>query len=53
MRLSTMDIKEEIKSVAIAYRKKLNLKLQTRIAEMKKDDNSHHLIYKSAGCLCK
>ena len=44
-----MDIREEIKSIAIRYRKKLDLKLQTRMEEMKKDDNSHHLIYRVLG----
>lgn len=44
-----MSIKEEIKSIAMNYQKKLNLQIQTRMKEMKKDDNSHHLIYRVLG----
>ena len=44
-----MSIKEEIKSIAMNYRKKLDLQIQTRMKEMKKDDNSHHLIYRVLG----
>lgn len=43
------NIYEKIKKLADKYMTELNLKVNTRIEEMKQDDNSHYLIYKVLG----
>ena len=43
------EVKKEIRLLAKKYRKELGIKIDERISEMKKDDNSHFLIYRVLG----
>ena len=43
------DIYEKIHSLAEKYSKNLRQKMDERVVEMKKDDNSHYLLYRVLG----
>ncbi|NMA50971.1 MAG: ApaLI family restriction endonuclease [Mollicutes bacterium] len=43
------EVKTEIRALAKKYREELNLRIDERITEMAKDDNSHFLIYRVLG----
>ena len=47
--MCAIDVKKDIFELAKTYREKLDKKIQERIHEMKKDDDSHHLIYSILG----
>ena len=44
-----MSIEEEIRNLADKYAANLKARVDTRVAEMEKDDNSHYLIYRALG----
>jgi hypothetical protein len=48
-----MTIKEKIIELANTYSENLKHKIQTRVAEMEQDNNSHYLIYRVLGVASK